>query len=434
MSGEQEGAARAASAERRALIRRLIAEELAGEPAERHDPALGHPLVVSPLGAEEVGAAVEVLLSTRVTMGAETRAFEAEWAAYCGRAGAVMVNSGSSANLLMLGALVACGRLAPGDEVLVPAVTWSTSLFPVIQAGLVPVMVDVHPETLCIDPASAARARGARTRAVLAVHLLGQMAETGAFDGLMVLEDACGAHGGRYGGRIAGSIGEMAAFSFFFSHHITTMEGGIVVADDPELLDMMRSMRAHGWARERSDRAALEAATPEIDARFLFVSSGYNLRPTDVQAALGRAQLRRLPEWVRRRRENHRAWCAQIGGLSAGESGRLQVFPEAPGTEHAGFAFPILAGGPRGPLMRRLEAAGVETRPVSGSNLVRQPAFRQILARGQARLPVELPVSDAIHERGLFIGNSHAFGAAHGARIAEIIGQIAAGQNQGGER
>lgn len=387
----------------------LVRAEMAGLPVEAHDAAHGIPLVVPPYGADEVLAALDSLLSTRVTMGEKVRAFEAAWAGYCGRSQGVMVNSGSSANLLMLAALVEIGRLNPGDEVLVPAVSWSTSLFPVWQAGLVPVMVDVHPETLCADPASVRAAAGPRTKAILAVHLLGQAADMDAFDGLMVLEDACGAHGATYKGRRVGGIGDAAAFSFFFSHHITTIEGGIVVTDDEDLANAMRSQRAHGWVRERTDRAELVARSPEIDPRFLFVSAGYNLRPTELAGAFGMVQLGRLPEWVARRRRNHADWCQRLAGS-------VTVFPEAAGTEHAGFAFPMLVED-RPSFQRALETRGIETRPISGSNLARQPAYRHVLARN----PVPLPVSDAVHTQGVFIGNSHAFGAAHGELLANAV-------------
>lgn len=399
--------------EKRAALAALIEAEMAGLPVEAHDPATGHPLCVVGFGAEEVLAATEVMLSTRVTMGEQVRAFEALWAARCGRAHGVMVNSGSSANLLLLAALVEAGRLAPGDEVLVPAVGWSTTLFPVAQVGLVPVIVDVDPLTLNIDPVSAAAARTDRTRAVFAVHLLGQPALVEGWDDLLVLEDACGAHGARIGAQEVGGFGLGATFSFFFSHHLTTVEGGIVVTDDDALADALRSLRAHGWVRERSDRAALVAANPEIDPRFLFVTPGYNLRPTEMAGAFGLVQARRLDAWVARRRANHGAWCAHLAGMAG-----VTVFPEAPGTTHAGFAFPLLVDRDRRGCMAALEARGIETRPISGSNLARQPAF----ARVAARTPVPLPVADAVHERGFFVGNSHAFGAGHGERLAAALG------------
>jgi len=322
------------------------------------------------------------------------------------------VNSGSSANLILLAALLETGRHQAGDEVLVPAVAWSTSLFPIVQCGLMPVMVDVDPRTLCIDVESARRARTPRTRAVLAVHLLGASAATEAFDDLLVLEDACGAHGAMRGDRRVGGLGLAASFSFFFSHHITTIEGGIVVTSDAELADAMRSMRAHGWTRERSDRATWERRSPEIDPRFLFVSAGYNLRPTEIQGAFGLRQMERLPAWVERRRANHVEWCERLAEVPG-----ITVFPEEPGTRHAGFAFPMLVEGDRAPLMAALEARGIQTRPISGSNLARQPAFERIPARS----PVPLPTADAVHERGFFVGNSHAFGPGHGALLVDAI-------------
>lgn len=383
---------------------------MAGYPVEEHDPAEGIPLVVVPYGAEEVLAAVEVLLSTRVTMGAQVRAFEGAWAAWCGRRHGVMVNSGSSANLLLFAALVETSRLRPGDEVACPAVAWSTSLFPIAQVGLTPVVVDVEPRTLCLDTAALRRHAGPRLRAALAVHLLGQPADVDGLDGLLVLEDACGAHGATHRGRRVGGIGLAGTFSFFFSHHLTTIEGGMVVTDDEELADTMRSLRAHGWVRERGDRGPLVAASPEIDPRFLFVSAGYNLRPTELAGAFGLRQLDRLPAWVARRRANHADWCTRLQGL-------LEVFPEAPGTGHAGFAFPMMVDGDRAGLMATLEAERIETRPISGSNLARQPAFRHV----PARVPAPLPVADRVHTQGFFVGNSHAFGPAHGERLAGAV-------------
>jgi CDP-6-deoxy-D-xylo-4-hexulose-3-dehydrase len=179
----------------------------------------------------------------------------------------------------------------------------------------------------------------------------------------------------------------------------------------------MRSLRAHGWVRERADRADWIARHPDIDSRFLFVSAGYNLRPTDMAGAFGRVQLKRLDAWVARRRANHAAWCAALADTPG-----VQVFPEMPGTEHAGFAFAMIVDGDRRPLMARLEALGIETRPISGSNLVRQPAFQRLLEQGaDVRIPAPLTVADRVHERGFFVGNSHAFGHGHGERLVQGV-------------
>ena len=398
----------------------IIRHEMAAYPVQSHDPAQGLPLQVTTFGADEVLEALESMLSTYVTMGNKVRAFEAAWAKACHTRHGVMVNSGSSANLLLWAALVATGRLQPGDEVLVPAVGWSTTLFPVVQNGLTAVLVDVDPHTLCIDPAAARRAITPKTRAVFPVHLLGcpapmhQLAELG----LLVLEDACAAHGARWHGEPVGGLGHAGTFSFFFSHHITTMEGGILVTNDDELADAARSLRAHGWIREMQAAPELARAHPDTDPRFLFVTPGYNLRPTELAGAFGLHQLGRLPGFVARRRANHQAWCGllQRSGLP------LSVFPEPEGALHSGFAFPLLihpdAPYPRRALLEALERRHIATRSISGGNLARQPATQRL---SSVRVPHHLPVADAIHERGFFVGNSHAFDVRHGQMLLDAL-------------
>jgi CDP-6-deoxy-D-xylo-4-hexulose-3-dehydrase len=395
-----------------------IREQLPNHPVEEHDPAAGIPLQVVSYGAQEVEAVLEVLLSTWVTMGKEVAAFEEEWSAWCGTEHAVLCNSGSSANLLALAALQHTGRLAPGDEILVPAVAWSTSLFPVAQLGFVPVLVDVDPDTLCLTPEIVAAARGPRTRGVVAVHLLGHPVASRQIgdQGLVVLDDACAAPGAMRDGEMAGTCGAVGTYSFFFSHHISTIEGGALVMQEEELADAARSLRAHGWIREMRSGAQLAAERPDIDPRFHFSSVGWNLRPTEITGAMGRCQIRRLDEWLDRRRLNHVLWCERLERFSSW----LQVFPEEPGTRHAAFAFPMLLaeGLDRASLMAHLESWDIETRPISGSNLARQPAFARI---SSARVHGSLVVADAVHTRGLFTGNSHAFHEGHGALLVRAL-------------
>ncbi len=408
--------------DRMSQVHDLIRAEMAGLPMERHDPADGLPLQVIGFGADEVNAAVDALVSTWVTMGARVKAFEEAFANWVGTRYAVMVNSGSSANLVALGALVHAGRLRLGDEVLVPAVAWSTSLFPVAQCGLVPVLVDIDPTTLCIDVEAAREALGPRTRGVVAVHLLGQPADVAALKELelVVLEDTCAAHGARIGTKRCGSLGNVGTFSFFFSHHITTIEGGILVTDDHEVAEAARALRAHGWIRELDGRQEAADTHPEIDPRFLFTAAGWNLRPTEVAGAFGLRQLQRLDAWVERRRENHRSWSETVGGLP-----HLSVYPERPGTTHGAFAFPMLLGEDapmdRAAFMAHLESRRIATRPISGSNLARQPAFGRVPG---ARVHGDLDVADGIHTRGLFIGNSHAFHEGHTSLLEHTLREI----------
>ena len=407
-------------------ITEWLESKLQGLPVERHDPADGLPLQVVSYGVAEVKAALDVLLSTWVTLGKEVAEFESEWAQWCGAREAVMVNSGSSANLVALAALVHTGALEPGDEVIVPAVAWSTSLFPVSQMGLVPVIVDVDAQNWCVSMEAVEAARGPRTRGIVAVHLLGQPAPSRALteSGLVVLEDACAAPGAKESGARVGTLGGAGTFSFFFSHHISTIEGGIITTQDPAIADAARSLRAHGWIREMKTRETVSARHPDIDPRFLFDSVGWNLRPTEIAGAMGRQQLKRLDAWLEQRRVNHRTWCGLLEDLND----QVEVFPEIDGTEHAAFAFPLLlresAQVSRETLMAHLQSQGIETRPVSGSNLSRQPAFSRIAG---ARVATDLPVADAIHERGLFVGNSHAFHEGHGELLSRALREVLRG-------
>ena len=404
-------------------FRSLVEEAMAGLPMEQHDPADGLPLQVVPFGAPEVLAVLDVLLSTWVTMGKEVATFEKEWATFCGAEHGVMVNSGSSANLVALAGLVQQGVLEPGDEVLVPAVSWSTSLFPVAQLGLRPVLVDIDPDTLCLSVASCEEALGPRTRGAVSVHLLGQAAPVRELEalGLVVMEDACAAPGAEIDGARVGGQGRAGTFSFFFSHHITTGEGGMLVTSDSELADLARSLRAHGWVREMSGREAVAARHPEIDDRFLFLTPGWNLRPTEMAAAMGRCQLQRLEAWTQRRRQNHQSWCKKLSIFAS----ELRVFPERSGTRHAAFAFPMLLqgslAGRRKAFSAHLESRGIQTRPISGSNLARQPAFARIPG---ARIAGSLQVADDVHTHGLFVGNSHAFSEGHGDLLVNSISEF----------
>lgn len=389
--------------ELRALVERYF--ELAPQ-----DDSLRCPLSMPLYGAEEVSDALELLLSQRVTMGERTRAFEAAFADFVGSRHAVMVNSGSSANLLAMAVAASSAvpnGLRPGDEVVVPAVTWSTTVAPILQLGCVPVFVDIDPQTLNLRPEDLERAWSPRTRGIFVVHLLGNpvpMEPVMSFArqrGIWVLEDACESLGSQVGDRRVGSFGDFGTFSFYFSHHITTIEGGMLVTDDDTLADLARSMRAHGWTRDMSTKAEIEVANPWIDPRFLFVHAGYNLRPMEMQAAFGLVQLRRLEEFNDARRENARALLEGLAEL--GRDGNLQFVAEQHGGRSTWFGFPVLAGDARtrGELSRHLEEREIETRAIVAGNLTIQPAFRD----APHRTVGSLANATAISQRGLFIGN-----------------------------
>lgn len=416
-------------------IHRLVEEHLrATRPTVRPDAL---PLTASGFGAAEVNEAIDSLLALRTTMGPKVARFEASWTTYQRSAASIMVNSGSSANLIAIATLLdptGPRLLRTGDEVIVPAVTWSTTIFPLQQLGLVPVLVDVDPGTLNLTPEGVEGALTRKTRALMPVHLLGNpcpMNEILALarkNGLAVVEDCCEAHGAMVGKRRVGSFGELGTFSFFFSHHITTMEGGMITTRRRALLPILVSQRAHGWVRGRPDEKALRRRHAEIDPRFLFVTTGFNVRPTELNAAFGLRQLPQLEAFIAARRKNHRTWLQALA-----EFEDLFWFQEErPGTRHSAFGFSMVIrhGAPfsRSEMMRYLEARRVETRPIAGSNMARQPGLRLWPYRLGAR---RLPGADLVHTNGLFVGNHagvtpaqrnhfvrvvRSFVASHGAR------------------
>ena len=302
-------------------------------PRARHGDAHSYPLAMNTIGAEEVAAAKAVLDSGQMTMGKLVQRFEEAFASYVGASHALMVNSGSSANLLMVDAMVrrssGDNHLNTGDEVIVPALAWPTTVWPLAQLGLVPVFVDIDPDTLAIDLDSAAAALSPRTKGMLLVHVLGRAPEMANYQAfcsthdLALLEDSCETVGAYSNEQHTGTFGEMGSFSCYFSHHLSTIEGGIVVTSDDAVFDDLKSLRSHGWARDRSDRSEWHAANPEIDDRFLFVMGGYNVRPTEIQAAIGLVQITRLDAAIESREQlaahvtelldRHAPWLELIG-------------------------------------------------------------------------------------------------------------------------
>jgi CDP-6-deoxy-D-xylo-4-hexulose-3-dehydrase len=411
-----------------ARIRGLV-EAYFAAPAPPEDGARRLPLHVPAYGADEVNEAVASLLSTRVTMGEKVRRFEALWAEYLGAGEAVMVNSGSSANLLAAAIAVNPGvarPLAAGDEVIVPAVAWSTTYFPLVNMGLVPVLVDVDLATCTLDAEAAARAIGPRTRAIMPVHLLGNACDMDALGALarrhslLTIEDSCEAHGARFRGRPVGTFGEMATFSFYFSHHISTIEGGMLVTSDPAIADLARVLRAHGWTRDL--RRAPAVVNPRIDPRFLFVNLGFNFRPTELQGAFGIHQVPKLEAFIRVRRENAEYWNQALRKYS-------EWLLECPGREDGGsrsvwFGYPITVrpGAPftRDELVQFLEGKGIETRPIMAGNFRDQPAIRLF----PHRVAGPLPNAELLMARSFFIGNHHRIGEADRAWVRECIDEF----------
>lgn len=360
--------------------------------------------------ADEINVAIDVLLSTKVTMGAKVKNFEKEFAETFKFGHGVMNNSGSSANLLGIAAIVnpvTPDGLRPGDEVIVPALSWSTTVWPLIQCGLIPVIVDIDPVTFNIDPNEIERAIGPKTRGVMPVHVYGNPCEMTAITticnlhNLTLIEDCCEALGAFYDGTPVGKFGRVVTFSFYFSHHMTTLEGGICITDDFQLAELMRILRAHGWVRELDDPKPYLQKYTEYDPRFLFVNLGYNLRATELQGAMGSVQLPKLKGYVEARRENTKRWQADLSCWSE----FFQFQHETPKGFSSCFGFPLVRKSDvpfeLKALTRFLNHANIETRPIICGNIARQPAIKMY----EHRVSGDLKHSSNIMINGFSFGN-----------------------------
>ena len=370
------------------------------------------PLATSSWDRAEHDALARVIASDMYSMGPEVKAFEQQFARQFGCNFAVMVNSGSSANLLMTAALRYTSNpalnLQPGDEIIVPAVSWSTTYYPLHQYGLRMKFVDIDLNTLNYDLDALADAITDRTRALMVVNLLGNPNDFDAIakltDGrnIVMIEDNCESMGATLNGRECGTFGVMGSYSAFFSHHISTMEGGIVVTDDEELYHIMLSLRAHGWTRNlpKHNHVTGEKSDDPFEESFRFVLPGYNLRPLEMSGALGQAQLEKLPDLIKGRRANGALLQQRLGNhpkfMIQREIGRSSWF---------GFSLILRkeAGLDRKDFVAWLREQGFETRPIVSGNF----AKNEVLKYFDYEIHSELKNADYIDQHGLFVGNHH---------------------------
>ena len=369
----------------------------------------GYPLATSTWDEAEYAALQRVIESGRFTMGPLVRQFESEFAASLGSNFAVMVNSGSSANLLAVAAAVLNPEvdLNRGDEVIVPAVSWATTYYPLSQYGLRLRFVDIDLDTLNLDLDQVEAAIGPRTKGIFAVNLLGNPNDFARLTALaekhclVLLEDNCESLGARDAGRAAGTVGIMGTFSAFFSHHISTMEGGLIVTDDERLHQMLVSLRAHGWTRELPQKNFVHDKTGEVfDDLFRFVLPGYNVRPLEMSGALGVEQLKKVPSLVAGRRENAAYFVERFSDLDT-----VRIQKETGESSWFGFSL-VLEGtlaGRRSEVVAALGENGIEARPIVAGNFAKNP----VLSYLDAIVPDALPNADKVDVDGLFIGNHH---------------------------
>lgn len=364
-------------------------------------------LAASTWGPEEQAAIARVIASNQFTMGPEVKRFEAQFAAYFGVPYAVMTNSGSSANLIGVAAL--CYKrerpLQRGDEVLVPPISWVTTYTPLQQYGLSLRFVDVERDSLNLDVDRLEAALTPRTRAVAAISILGNPArldEVRAFadrHGLYFYEDNCESMDAELAGRKTGTFGDFGTFSFFFSHHISTIEGGMLITRDRELAELARSIRAHGWTRDLpEDTMLFERGKDAFYEAYRFILPGYNVRPMELSGAVGQEQLKKLPGMTEARRANWHYFKERFAGddrfITQREHGRSSC-----------FSFTMILnpayGLDRNRIFTALREADIGFRMITGGNFLRHDAIRHF----DHSCHGSMTNADLAHDAGFFVGN-----------------------------
>ena len=370
------------------------------------------PLATTTWDHEEREAINKVLDSGNLTMGENVKEYEHAFAQYIGSKYCVMVNSGSSANLLMVYSLLFTHNkdfeIHPGDEVIVPAVSWPTTYYPISQCGLKMKFVDIDLRTLNYDLDHLESAVSDKTRIIFAVNLLGnpnnflRINEIIGDRPILILEDNCESLGAVYENKKTGNWGLMGSYSSYFSHHISTMEGGMITTNDEELYQILLCLRAHGWTRNLPEYNLIcgHKKPSLFDESFRFVLPGFNLRPLEISGAIGLCQIKKLPYLIEQRRKNGSLFKAEMRDHPV-----IQIQDEIGDSSWFGFSLVIRPGLKieRSDLLNKLENAGIECRPIVAGNFVRKEVAKYL----EHTVFGDLPNADHMDTMGLFIGNHH---------------------------
>lgn len=368
---------------------------------------MSYSLAASTWGNEELAALQKVIESGFFTMGPIVSEFEKQFADYHGKKHAIMVNSGSSANLLSVASLFfkQNNSLQRGDEVLVPALSWATTYHPLQQYGLKVRFVDIELDTLNIDPTLLRSAITEDTRMILGVSILGNpaaldvMREIADENNLYFMEDNCESMDAEINGKKAGTFGDLNTFSFFFSHHISTMEGGMILTDDDELGEICRCLRAHGWTRDLPEDSKLfNKKENDLFEAYRFILPGYNVRPTELNAAAGIEQLKKLPEFTKARRKN----LATFTSLFADDE---RFIIQRENGASSSFCFTIILNPEmkldRSAIFNALKDAGIGFRIITGGNFLRHDVIKYY-DYSEASPIINANIA---HDYGFFVGN-----------------------------
>jgi len=347
---------------------------------------------------------VDFINSTdRFTQFEMVKKFELEWSNWQGCKYSTFVNSGSSANLIMMDAVKEFYNIDDYEEVLVPAVTWTTNITSVIQTKLQPVFVDVNLNDLSFDYEKLEQSVTSKTKIILITHLIGipanmeKIQEIADRHNLIILEDCCESHGAHYNDKKVGNFGLASTFSFYWGHHMTSVEGGVICTDNEDLNDLFVLKRSHGLAREldKSKHQKYKDKYPEIDFNFLFLTYGYNFRNTELSAVLGSEQLRHLNRYIEIRNKNHKKYLNIIEGIKE----KLYII-DSQGISSFCIPFIFRDKSDKIEFQKSLESNKIEYRPIIGGNLLRQPCFSMYANY------LDFPHAEVLHQNGIYIGNN----------------------------
>ena len=367
------------------------------------------PLMRNNILREDLDAVIEHLKldDPKLTHGENVRFFENEWSEWLGVKYSILVNSGASANLLSMAILK---TLHPeGGEVIVPPLTWVSDIASVLQNGFTPIFADIDPKTLGMDTGKIISKLCDNTRAVFITHVQGFNALTDELlnelqkRGIPLIEDVCESHGATHNGKRLGSLGWISNFSFYYAHHMSTIEGGMICTDDYNVYQKLRMLRSHGMVRESSDeklKSDFKRENPDLNPDFIFAYSAYNVRPTEINGILGRSQLKRLNKIVERRNENLKQFLSKL------DAKKYRIDFKTEGSSN--YAFNLILNDADDSLLKRLmqkmDEHGIEYRRGSagGGNQTRQPYLKSMLPINEY---LNYPETEHIHFYGFYIGN-----------------------------
>ena len=374
---------------------------------------MNYPLLTNAFSNKDILEFIKVLKSKQITMSKKTKEFEKKFAKYINAKYSLMVNSGSSANLLAVALLcnpLRKNRLKPGDEVIIPVLCWSTSLWPLIQYGLKPKFVDINIKNLNIDIEKLEQSITKKTKAIFCVHVLGISANMNKISkiakkkDLLLIEDTCESFGSKYDGTFLGTFGDAATFSFYYSHQITSGEGGMVICNNQRDYEILLSLRAHGWARDKLLQKRYMRQNKNLDPRFLFVNAGYNLRPTEIQAALAYSQFKRKELFKLNRNLNRNKIIQEVTKNKKFDN-QINFLNIEKKIEPSWFGLAIILDKKyrkkKKKYLNFLEKKGIETRPIISGNFVNQPAAKLFKLNDNS---LKFHNAQLIEDLGFFIG------------------------------